>query len=55
MRHFGEAVAAVAAESLEIASQAVELIDVTYEVLPPVLSQMEALDPGAPRVHPDLG
>ena len=55
VRHHGEAVAAVAAESLEIASRAVELIDVTYEVLPPVLSQMEALAPDAPRVHPDLG
>ena len=54
-RHFGEAVAAVAAESLDIASRAVDLIDVEYEVLPPVLSQLEALDPDAPRVHPDLG
>ena len=55
VRHFGEAVAAVAAESLDIASRAVELIDVEYEVLPPVLSQIEALEEGSARVHPDLG
>ena len=55
VRHFGEAVAAVAAESLDIASRAVELIDVEYEVLPPVLNQMEALQESSPRVHPDLG
>ena len=55
VRHFGEAVAAVAAESLDIASRAVELIDVEYEVLPPVLSQMDALDESSPLVHPDLG
>src|SRR5271157_5374939 len=55
VRHHGEAVAAVAAESLDIASRAVDLIDVEYEVLPPVLSQLEALKKDAPRVHPDLG
>jgi CO/xanthine dehydrogenase Mo-binding subunit len=55
VRHFGEAVAAVAAESLDIASRAVDLIDVEYEVLPPVLSQLDALDESSPLVHPDLG
>ncbi len=55
IRHFGEAVAAVAADTLEIAEQAVELIDVVYEVLPPVLDPMEAIKPDAPLVHPDLG
>src|SRR6266545_3660358 len=55
VRHFGEAVAAVAAESLEIASRAVELIDVEYEPLPPVLNHVDALADDAPRVHPDLG
>jgi CO/xanthine dehydrogenase Mo-binding subunit len=55
VRHFGEAVAAVAADSLEVAARAVELIDVTYEVLPPVLDPMEAIKPDAPLVHPDLG
>ena len=55
VRHYGEAVAAVAAESLDIATHAIELIDVDYEVLPPVLNQIEALEDSAPRVHPDLG
>src|SRR5512144_3030498 len=55
VRHFGEAVAAVAAESPEIASKAVELIDVEYAVLPPVLDPMEAIKQDAPLVHPDLG
>ncbi|HEY5249753.1 MAG TPA: molybdopterin cofactor-binding domain-containing protein, partial [Dermatophilaceae bacterium] len=55
VRHFGEAVAAVAAETLDIASKAVELIDVEYEVLPPVLDPMEAIKADSPLVHPDLG
>jgi len=55
VRHFGEAVAAVAADTLAIAHAAVELIEVEYEVLPPVLNHMDALAPDAPLVHPDLG
>lgn len=55
VRHFGEAVAAVAADTLEIARRAVELIEVEYEVLPAVLNHMDALAAGAPLVHPDLG
>ncbi len=55
VRHFGEAVAAVAAESPDIATDAVELIDVQYEVLTPVLDPMLAFEPDAPLVHPDLG
>ena len=55
VRHFGEAVAAVAADTLAIAHAAVELIDVDYEILPPILNHMDALAPGAPLVHPDLG
>ncbi len=55
VRHFGEAVAAVAADTLEIAREAVDLIEVDYEVLPPVLNHMDALKKDAPLVHPDLG
>jgi CO/xanthine dehydrogenase Mo-binding subunit len=55
VRHYGEAVAAVAAESVEIASRAVDLIEVDYEVLPPVLDPMAAIQEDAPLVHPDLG
>jgi xanthine dehydrogenase molybdenum-binding subunit len=49
-------VAAVAAESEEIAAKAIELIKVEYEDLPPVFSPSEALKEGAPVVqedHPD--
>ncbi len=55
VRHFGEAVAAVAADTLEIARRAADLVEVDYEVLPPVLNHMDALKDGAPLVHPDLG
>lgn len=55
VRHYGEAVAAVAADTLEIARRAVDLIRVDYEVLPPVLNHMDALKEDAPLVHPDLG
>jgi CO/xanthine dehydrogenase Mo-binding subunit len=55
VRHFGEAVAAVAADTLAIARRAADLIEVDYEVLPPVLNHMDALKEGAPLVHPDLG
>jgi CO/xanthine dehydrogenase Mo-binding subunit len=48
-------VAAVAADTVEIAREAVALVDVTYEVLPPVLDHVRALDKDAPLVHPDLG
>jgi CO/xanthine dehydrogenase Mo-binding subunit len=55
VRHYGEAVAGVAADTIETAKEAVELIEVEYEVLPAVLNHMDALKPGAPLVHPDLG
>ncbi len=46
-------VAAVAAESEEIAAQAIDLIQVEYEDLPPVFSPREAMREGAPVVHED--
>lgn len=55
VRHFGEAVAAVAAETPETASEAVDLIEVEYDVLTPVLDPIEAIQDGAALVHPDLG
>lgn len=54
VRHQGEAVAAVAAVSEEVAAQAVGLIDVTYEPLPAVFDPVQAIQPGAPLVHEDL-
>ena len=50
----GHAVAAVAATSAHAAEQALELIDVEYEVLPPVTDAREAMKPGAPILHPQL-
>jgi CO/xanthine dehydrogenase Mo-binding subunit len=49
----GERVAAVAAETVEAAEEAVKLIDVDYEELTPVFDAEEALAPGAPIFHPN--
>ncbi|MCA1647989.1 MAG: molybdopterin-dependent oxidoreductase, partial [Chloroflexi bacterium] len=51
VRFVGEKVAAVAADSLEIAEQAVNLIEVEYAELPAVFDPLEAIRPGAPLVH----
>lgn len=51
VRFVGDRVAFVAAESEEIANQALELIDVTYEPLPPLFDPAQAMEPGAPRIH----
>lgn len=51
VRYVGDAVAAVAAESEEIAEQALELIKVDYEELPCVFDPIEAMRPDAPKVH----
>ena len=50
----GHAVAAVAAVSPHVAERALELIQVDYEVLPPVLSAEAAMQPGAPVLHEKL-
>ena len=54
VRHVGEPVAAVAAASERLAAQAVKLIEVEYEDLPPVLDPEAALQDGAPQLHPDV-
>jgi CO/xanthine dehydrogenase Mo-binding subunit len=51
IRFRGEAIAAVAATSLEVAEAAVRAIEVEYEPLPAVFDPEEALRPGAPLVH----
>ncbi|MEW6661612.1 MAG: selenium-dependent xanthine dehydrogenase [Bacillota bacterium] len=48
----GDALALVAAETPAIARQALDLIDLSYEVLPPVTSPAAAMDAGAPHLHP---
>lgn len=52
--YLGEPVAALAAETLEQARAAVNLIDITYEELPAVLSPEEGLAPDAPILHEQL-
>ncbi len=54
VRFIGEKVAAVAAETRLAAEQALELIEVEYEELEPLLDPVEAAKPGAPVLHPDL-
>ena len=53
VRMGGDAVAAVAADSEEIAEEAIGLIDVQYEELPYVEDPVEALKPSAPLIHED--
>ena len=54
VRYYGEAVAAVAADSEETAEAAVRLIDVDYEALPVVNDVCKAILPGTPLVHEGL-
>ena len=50
----GHAVAAVAAVTLRLATEAAGMIRVEYQVLSPVLSLEEAMAPDAPLLHDDL-
>jgi carbon-monoxide dehydrogenase large subunit len=54
VRFIGEKVAAVAAETKLAAEQALDLIEVEYEEMEPLLDPLEAIKPGAPILHPDL-
>jgi len=51
VRNYGDAVAVVAAETLEIAEQALQLIELEYEPLPGVFTVEDALKPDAPPIH----
>ncbi len=51
MRFVGDRVAAVAAETEEIAQRALNLIEVEFEELPAVLDPRDAMKPGAPIIH----
>jgi CO/xanthine dehydrogenase Mo-binding subunit len=53
VKFVGDEVAAVAADSAEIAEDALRLIEVEYEPLPFVLDVESALRPDAPRLHQD--
>ena len=51
VRFVGDGVALVAAETEEIAHEALSLIRVEYEVLPAVFDPRDAMKPNAPKVH----
>jgi len=55
VRYVGDPVAGVAAINEEIAQKALDLIDVDYEVLEPVLDPELGTLPNAALLHPDLG
>ncbi len=50
-RHVGEAIAAVAAETEDLAEQALRLIRVEYERLPAIFDPFEAMKEGGPLLH----
>src|ERR1700730_14296784 len=54
VRYQGQEVAFVVAEDRYSARDALELIDVDYEPLPPVMDARTALDPGAPVIRDDI-
>ena len=54
VRHMGDAVAVVIAETAAQARDAAERVAVDYEVLPAVTDVRAALAPGAPLVHDDV-
>ncbi len=51
VRHVGDRVAFVAAETLAIAQEALRLIEVDYEILPAVLDPATAMLPDTVRIH----
>ena len=54
VRFVGEKVAAVAADDPAAAEEALLLIDVEYEELPPVFDASNAMSPDAPALHPAM-
>ena len=53
VRYVGDEVAAVAADDEDLAEYAASLLEVGYEPLPFVTTARQAVEPDAPRVHPD--
>jgi CO/xanthine dehydrogenase Mo-binding subunit len=52
VRYVGDIVVAVAAEERDIAEEALSLIDIEYDPMPAVFDSLEAMQPGAPILHP---
>ncbi len=53
VRSLRDEVAGVVAVDEDTAQEALSLIDVTYEPLPALFSAQEAMEPGAPLIHPE--
>jgi xanthine dehydrogenase molybdenum-binding subunit len=53
-RHVGESIAAVAAETEELAEKALSLIRVKFEKYTAVLDPLKAMGPGSPSVHESI-
>lgn len=54
VRHVGDPVALIVAETLGTARDAAELIDIDYEILPAAVDTRNAARPGAPQVWDDI-
>ncbi len=54
VRHVGDRVAMVVAETAYIAADALDLIEVGYEPLPAVTDARQAADPSAPQLHDNV-
>jgi len=53
VRYVGDGVCLVVAETLAQAKAAAEAVDVDYEILPTVVSAVDAMKDGAPQLHPE--
>jgi carbon-monoxide dehydrogenase large subunit len=53
VRHVGQAVAVVVAETRAQARDAADAVEVDYEPLPAVVDALDALKEGAPQIHPE--
>jgi aerobic carbon-monoxide dehydrogenase large subunit len=53
VRHVGDAVAFVVADSIDAAKDAAEAVEIDWQQLPHVIGAVAALKPGAPKVWPD--
>lgn len=51
VRHRGDGIVAIAAETEQQALEALSAVRVEYEPLPAVFDPLEAMDPGAPKIH----
>ncbi len=53
VRFAGEPIAAIASFDPSVAEEALDLVDIEYEPLPAVFTPTEAIEPDAPKIHPN--